>query len=183
MGKSKAPGKEGTRKRKELERQEAQEQLAAAAAAHPHSDEQQQPQEQQEQQTRTFMQHDFGLDRRLIKAVAKMGFVYPTLVQNKCIPLALKGKDLLVRRGPVPFCLHAKNSLLRIPLRSTVVTGPNSQHFVTQANSEVRFSPVAFFTPKETGGGYEPLAPIRYLGKYSGDYRDCSPGGELRVRG
>ncbi|CAM9606861.1 unnamed protein product [Pylaiella littoralis] len=97
MGKSKAPGKEGTRKRKELERQEAQEQLAAAAAAHPHSDEQQQPQEQQEQQTRTFMQHDFGLDRRLIKAVAKMGFVYPTLVQNKCIPLALKGKDLLVR--------------------------------------------------------------------------------------
>ncbi|CAM9113634.1 unnamed protein product [Hapterophycus canaliculatus] len=44
----------------------------------------------------TFMQHDFGLDRRLVKAVAKMGFVYPTLVQNKCIPLALKGKDLLV---------------------------------------------------------------------------------------
>ncbi|CAN0290373.1 unnamed protein product, partial [Laminaria digitata] len=42
------------------------------------------------------MQHDFGLDRRLMKAVAKIGFVYPTLVQSKCIPLALKGKDLLV---------------------------------------------------------------------------------------
>ncbi|CAM9440448.1 unnamed protein product [Ascophyllum nodosum] len=50
-----------------------------------------------EDQPMTFMQHDMGLDRRLVKAVAKMGFVYPTLVQSKCIPLALKGKDLLVR--------------------------------------------------------------------------------------
>lgn len=47
-------------------------------------------------QAKTFMQHDFGLDRRLVKAVAKIGFVYPTLVQSKCIPLALRGKDLLV---------------------------------------------------------------------------------------
>jgi ATP-dependent RNA helicase DDX56/DBP9 len=48
-------------------------------------------------QAKTFAQHDFGLDRRLIKACAKVGFIYPTLVQSKCIPLALKGKDLLVR--------------------------------------------------------------------------------------
>lgn len=53
-----------------------------------------------EEEPRTFMQHDFGLDRRLIKAVAKMGFVYPTLVQDKCIPLALMGKDLLVSDVP-----------------------------------------------------------------------------------
>lgn len=53
--------------------------------------------DQAPEHAKTFMQHDFGLDRRLIKAVAKMGFVYPTLVQSKCIPLALKGKDLLVR--------------------------------------------------------------------------------------
>lgn len=53
--------------------------------------------DQAPEQAKTFMQHDFGLDRRLIKAVAKMGFVYPTLVQSQCIPLALKGKDLLVR--------------------------------------------------------------------------------------
>lgn len=107
MGKPKAPGKAGTRKREELEREEAQEQLAAAAGANPHSGDQQKPQEQQEAQT--FMQHDFGLDRRLIKAVAKMGFVYPTLVQNKCIPLALKGKDLLVRiaaSGPLVCALR-----------------------------------------------------------------------------
>ena len=53
--------------------------------------------DQEPERALTFMQHDFGLDRRLMKAVAKIGFVYPTLVQSKCIPLALKGKDLLVR--------------------------------------------------------------------------------------
>lgn len=53
----------------------------------------------------TFMEHDFGLDRRLIKAVAKMCFVYPTLVQSQCIPLALKGKDLLV--GSLEYNLTA----------------------------------------------------------------------------
>ena len=37
-----------------------------------------------------------GLDVRLAKAVAKVGFVYPTLVQAQCLPLAMQGKDLLV---------------------------------------------------------------------------------------
>lgn len=74
MGRPKAAGQEGTKRREEMERYE----------------------DQAPEQAVTFMQHDFGLDRRLIKAVAKMGFVYPTLVQSKCIPLALKGKDLLV---------------------------------------------------------------------------------------
>jgi ATP-dependent RNA helicase DDX56/DBP9 len=37
-----------------------------------------------------------GLDVRLAKAVAKIGFVYPTLVQAQCLPLAMQGKDLLV---------------------------------------------------------------------------------------
>jgi ATP-dependent RNA helicase DDX56/DBP9 len=45
----------------------------------------------------TFSAFDFGLDRRLIKAVSRMGFIYPTLVQSKAIPLAMEGKDLLVR--------------------------------------------------------------------------------------
>ena len=39
----------------------------------------------------------FDLDVRLLKAVAKLGFKYPTIVQSRCIPLALQGKDLLVR--------------------------------------------------------------------------------------
>lgn len=44
-----------------------------------------------------FASCDFGLDRRLTKAAAKMQFVYATLVQVHCIPLAMQGKDLLVR--------------------------------------------------------------------------------------
>uniref|UniRef100_M4BKX7 RNA helicase n=1 Tax=Hyaloperonospora arabidopsidis (strain Emoy2) TaxID=559515 RepID=M4BKX7_HYAAE len=44
-----------------------------------------------------FTECAFGLDRRLTKAVAKMQFVHATLVQLHCIPLALQGKDLLVR--------------------------------------------------------------------------------------
>ncbi|OQS04721.1 DEAD/DEAH box RNA helicase [Thraustotheca clavata] len=39
----------------------------------------------------------FGLDKRLSKACAKLQFVHATLVQKHCIPLALQGKDLLVR--------------------------------------------------------------------------------------
>ncbi|KAH6576674.1 hypothetical protein BASA50_001879 [Batrachochytrium salamandrivorans] len=38
-----------------------------------------------------------GLDPRIQRAVAKMGFIHPTLVQSKAIPLALQGKDILAR--------------------------------------------------------------------------------------
>ncbi|KAK5669934.1 hypothetical protein BDV3_004046 [Batrachochytrium dendrobatidis] len=37
------------------------------------------------------------LDPRIQRAVAKLGFVQPTLVQAKAIPLALEGKDILAR--------------------------------------------------------------------------------------
>jgi ATP-dependent RNA helicase DDX56/DBP9 len=46
---------------------------------------------------KTWMQRDFSLDRRLIKALSKLGFIYPTLVQAKCIPIITQGKDVLVR--------------------------------------------------------------------------------------
>eukprot|EP00510_Aplanochytrium_minuta_P003187 CAMPEP_0184022248 /NCGR_PEP_ID=MMETSP0954-20121128/10487_1 /TAXON_ID=627963 /ORGANISM="Aplanochytrium sp, Strain PBS07" /LENGTH=591 /DNA_ID=CAMNT_0026304575 /DNA_START=159 /DNA_END=1931 /DNA_ORIENTATION=+ len=39
----------------------------------------------------------FGLDKRLIRAVQALGFKCATKVQAESIPLALKGKDLLVR--------------------------------------------------------------------------------------
>ena len=39
-----------------------------------------------------------GLDNRLRKAVQRLGHVRPTLVQSKCLPLAItSGRDLLVR--------------------------------------------------------------------------------------
>ena len=38
-----------------------------------------------------------GLDDRLLKAVSVLRFSAPTLVQAKSIPLALEGKDVLVK--------------------------------------------------------------------------------------
>ena len=46
---------------------------------------------------KTWSQRDFGLDTKLVKAMSKLGFIYPTMVQAKCIPIALQGKDALVR--------------------------------------------------------------------------------------
>ena len=37
----------------------------------------------------------FGLDSRLLQAIAKEGFTAPTQVQSRVIPLALQGKDIL----------------------------------------------------------------------------------------
>ena len=37
----------------------------------------------------------FGLDSRLSQAVAREGFLTPTLVQARMIPLALEGRDVL----------------------------------------------------------------------------------------
>ena len=46
---------------------------------------------------KSWVVRDFGLDYRLVKALSKLGYTYPTVVQSKCIPLALQGKDVLVR--------------------------------------------------------------------------------------
>lgn len=40
---------------------------------------------------------DFGLDPRLVQAVAQEKYREPTLVQSKAIPLALEGKDVLAK--------------------------------------------------------------------------------------
>ena len=48
--------------------------------------------------SRTF--EEFGLDSRLLQAVAKEGFLRPTPVQAQSVPLALEGKDILGQ-----FCL------------------------------------------------------------------------------
>lgn len=40
---------------------------------------------------------DFGLDPRLVQAIAQEKYREPTLVQTKAIPLALEGKDVLAK--------------------------------------------------------------------------------------
>jgi ATP-dependent RNA helicase DDX56/DBP9 len=49
-------------------------------------------------ETFASLSESVGLDNRLRKAVQRLGHVRPTLVQSKCLPLAItSGRDLLVR--------------------------------------------------------------------------------------
>ncbi|XP_021916382.1 probable ATP-dependent RNA helicase DDX56 isoform X2 [Zootermopsis nevadensis] len=41
--------------------------------------------------------HEMELDDRILKAVAKLGWLEPTLIQERAIPLLLEGKDVLLR--------------------------------------------------------------------------------------
>lgn len=41
--------------------------------------------------------HQMELDDRILKAIARLGWITPTLIQEKSIPLLLEGKDVLVR--------------------------------------------------------------------------------------
>ncbi|KFM57019.1 putative ATP-dependent RNA helicase DDX56, partial [Stegodyphus mimosarum] len=40
---------------------------------------------------------DMGLDERILEAIARLNWAEPTLIQEKAIPLALDGKDILAR--------------------------------------------------------------------------------------
>lgn len=40
---------------------------------------------------------DYELDGRLLKAILKLGWTAPTLVQQGAVPFALKGRDILAK--------------------------------------------------------------------------------------
>lgn len=46
---------------------------------------------------KTLNFHEMGLDDRILKAIATLGWGTPTPIQEKAIPLALEGKDILAR--------------------------------------------------------------------------------------
>jgi ATP-dependent RNA helicase DDX56/DBP9 len=60
-----------------------------------------------------------GLDVRLRKGLSRLGYVRPTLVQSKCLPLAItSGRDLLVRARTgsgktLAYCLPILHKILR----------------------------------------------------------------------
>ncbi|KAI9506659.1 ATP-dependent DNA/RNA helicase [Coemansia spiralis] len=63
----------------------------------------------------TFLSLD--LDDRLLRALGKIGLVYPTLIQAKTIPLALAGKDVLARAKTgsgktAAYCLPVLHKIL-----------------------------------------------------------------------
>ncbi|XP_076650518.1 putative ATP-dependent RNA helicase DDX56 [Halictus rubicundus] len=51
----------------------------------------------EENETKPLNFHELELDDRILKAVAKLGWLQPTLIQEKAIPLMLEGKDILIR--------------------------------------------------------------------------------------
>ncbi|ORX85165.1 DEAD-domain-containing protein [Basidiobolus meristosporus CBS 931.73] len=60
----------------------------------------------------------FDLDDRLLRAISKIGFSNPTLIQSKAIPLALSGKDILARARTgsgktAAYCLPTLEKLLK----------------------------------------------------------------------
>ncbi|XP_056323199.1 probable ATP-dependent RNA helicase DDX56 [Danio aesculapii] len=62
--------------------------------------------------------HEMGLDDRLLKALADLGWSQPTLIQEKAIPLALEGKDLLARARTG----SGKTAAYAVPLIQRVLT-------------------------------------------------------------
>jgi ATP-dependent RNA helicase DDX56/DBP9 len=41
--------------------------------------------------------HDMGIDDRILKAIAKLGWCEPTMIQERAVPMILDGKDVLAR--------------------------------------------------------------------------------------
>lgn len=62
--------------------------------------------------------HEMGLDDRLLKALADLSWAHPTLIQEKAIPLALEGKDLLARARTG----SGKTAAYAIPLIQRILT-------------------------------------------------------------
>ncbi|CAJ1070001.1 probable ATP-dependent RNA helicase DDX56 [Xyrichtys novacula] len=66
--------------------------------------------------------HEMGLDDRLLKAVADLGWSQPTLIQEKAIPLALEGKDLLARARTG----SGKTAAYAVPVIQRILTSKQS---------------------------------------------------------
>ena len=66
---------------------------------------------------------EIGLDKRILKAIADLGFANPTLIQQRAIPPALEGRDLLVR-APTG---SGKTMSYAIPLLQHVLETPRSE--------------------------------------------------------
>ena len=77
-----------------------------------------------------------GIDVRLRKALARNGYVRPTLVQSKCLPLAIaSGRDLLVRARTgsgktLAYCLPVLHKILSFKSSSDINANSHEDGFV-----------------------------------------------------
>ena len=51
----------------------------------------------EEEDQKPLLFHEMGLDDRILKAIAKLGWCEPTMIQQKAIPFILEGKDVLAK--------------------------------------------------------------------------------------
>lgn len=79
---------------------------------------------------KTWLQRDFNLDRRLIKALSKLGYIYPTLIQSKCIPIIVQGKDVLVRAKTG----SGKTIAFSLPILQKILTQKENQSSTTTSS-------------------------------------------------
>ncbi|XP_046625054.1 probable ATP-dependent RNA helicase DDX56 isoform X2 [Neodiprion virginianus] len=77
--------------------------------------------EDEEEKPKNF--HEMELDDRILKAVAKLGWLEPTLIQEKTIPLLLDGKDVLVRARTG----SGKTAAFAIPIIQKILSGKQTQ--------------------------------------------------------
>jgi ATP-dependent RNA helicase DDX56/DBP9 len=77
------------------------------------------------EETFATLTESVGLDIRLRKAVQRLGHVRPTLVQSKCLPLAItSGRDLLVRAQTgsgktLAYCLPLLQKIIQAKTTTT----------------------------------------------------------------
>ena len=80
-------------------------------------------------QTFTTLADEVDLDYRLRKAIARLGYSRPTLVQSKCLSLAISsGSDLLVRARTgsgktLAYCLPVLQKILMKKTTNKAVVG------------------------------------------------------------
>ncbi|XP_058129932.1 probable ATP-dependent RNA helicase DDX56 [Anopheles ziemanni] len=97
--------------------------------------------------------HELELDERILKEIARLGWLEPTLVQEKAIPFLLEGKDVLIRArtGSGKTAAFAvpiiQNLLVRkgedaVRETSVIVMAPSQDlcHQITKAFQELTFS-------------------------------------------
>ena len=77
--------------------------------------------EDNEEKPKNF--YELELDDRILKAVAKLGWLEPTLIQEKAIPLLLEGKDILIRARTG----SGKTAAFAIPLIQKILLNKRNQ--------------------------------------------------------
>merc|ERR1719319_1739435 len=82
--------------------------------------------------------HEMGLDDRILKAIAKLGWIEPTLIQERGIPLVLEGKDLLARGRTG----SGKTGAFAVPLVQAILTSATLSEDVDRLKKLVLHNPV-----------------------------------------